>query len=57
MRSAFSNALKRAACKLGIARYLYRLPRQWVDYDPQKKQLVKTPQLPAWALPAAKQLA
>jgi hypothetical protein len=57
LKSAFSDALKRAACKLGIARYLYRLPRQWVDYDPQKKQFVKTPVLPAWALPQAKQSA
>ena len=53
LKAAFSDALKRAAVKLGIGRYLYRLPRQWVDYDPQARQLVKTPQLPAWALPPA----
>ncbi len=47
LKSPFTDALKRAACKLGIARYLYRLPRQWVDYEPQKKQFVKTPTLPA----------
>ena len=57
LKAAFSDALKRAAIKLGIGRYLYRLPRQWVDYDPQARQFVKTPQLPAWALPAAKQSA
>jgi hypothetical protein len=57
LKAAFRDSLKRAACKLGVGRYLYRLPRQWVDYDPQKKQLVKTPALPAWALPAAKQSA
>ncbi len=55
LKAAFSDALKRAAVKLGIGRYLYRLPRQWVDYDPQARQLVKTPTLPAWALPPAKQ--
>src|SRR5262249_40863107 len=38
LKAAFSDALKRAAIKLGIGRYLYRLPRQWVDYDAQAKQ-------------------
>lgn len=57
LKAAVSDALKRAAVKCGIGRYLYRLPRQWVDYDPQSKQFTKTPQLPAWALPAAKQSA
>src|SRR5437016_353833 len=33
-KAAFSDALKRAAVKFGIGRYLYRLPSQWVDYDP-----------------------
>ncbi len=51
MKAAFSDALKRAAIKFGVARYLYRLPHLWVDYDAQKKQFVKTPTLPAWALP------
>ena len=46
-KAAFSDALKRAAVKFGIGRYLYRLKPQWVDYDPQKKQLVGTPKLPA----------
>lgn len=53
-KAAVSDALKRAAVKFGIGRYLYRLPSQWVDYDPQKKQL-KPPQLPAFALPAPRQ--
>jgi hypothetical protein len=51
LKAAFSDALKRAAVKFGIGRYLYRLPAQWVDYDPIKKQLVQLPQLPAFALP------
>ncbi len=54
LKAAFSDALKRAAIKLGIGRYLYRLTSQWVDYDPQRRQLVKVPQLPAWALPSVK---
>ncbi|MHB1422110.1 MAG: Rad52/Rad22 family DNA repair protein [Gemmataceae bacterium] len=57
LKAAFSDSLKRAACKLGVGRYLYKLPRQWVDYDTATKQFVKAPQLPAWALPAVKQSA
>ena len=57
LKAAVSDALKRAAIKCGIGRYLYRLPRQWVDYDPQAKQFKTTPQLPVWALPATKQSA
>lgn len=51
LKAAFSDALKRAAVKFGIGRYLYRLAAQWVDYDPVKKQIVSPPQLPAFAQP------
>src|SRR5262245_21782155 len=51
MKAAFSDALKRAAVKFGVGRYLYRLPAQWVDYDPIKRQFVRTPTLPPFALP------
>jgi len=51
MKSAFSDALKRAAVHFGVGRYLYRLPQQWVDYDPQTRQLTATPKLPSWAVP------
>lgn len=54
LKAAFSDALKRAAVKFGIGRYLYRLSAQWVDYDPVKKQIVAPPQLPAFALPKPK---
>src|SRR4051812_32489961 len=50
-KAAFSDALKRAAVKFGIGRYLYRLVGQWVDYDPHKKQFTRTPALPPSALP------
>lgn len=50
-KSAYSDALKRAAVKWGIGRYLYRIPKQWVGYDAARKQLTETPELPAWALP------
>jgi hypothetical protein len=54
LKAAFSDALKRAAVKFGIGRYLYRLPAQWVDYDPVKKQFTQTPPLPAFARPKPK---
>jgi hypothetical protein len=48
-KAAVSDALKRAAVKFGVGRYLYSLGSQWVDYDPQKKKFAKTPALPDWA--------
>ncbi len=51
-KAAFSDALKRAAVKFGVGRYLYRLPQMWADYDPHKRQFVRPPALPASALPA-----
>jgi hypothetical protein len=54
LKAAFSDALKRAAVKYGIGRYLYRLPPVWTDYDPQKRQFAVVPQLPAWAIPKSK---
>src|SRR5438067_6611248 len=45
-KAAFSDALKRAAVKFGVGRYLYRLQPIWVDWDPQKKKIVKPPKLP-----------
>ena len=53
-KAAFSDALKRAAVKFGVGRYLYRLPSQWCDYDSHKRQFVRTPTLPASALPSRK---
>lgn len=53
LKAAFSDALKRAGVKWGIGRYLYDLPHQWCDYDPQKRQFVSPPRLPDWAIPKA----
>jgi hypothetical protein len=52
MKAAFSDALKRAAVKFGVGRYLYRLPSQWIDYDAKRRQFLQTPTVPAWARPA-----
>lgn len=50
-KAAYSDALKRAAVKWGVGRYLYSLPSQWADYDEHKRAFVRPPSLPAWALP------
>ncbi len=52
-KAAFSDALKRAAVKFGIGRYLYRVGGQWVDYDPHKKQFLSKPRLQQELPPAA----
>src|SRR5262245_50739588 len=53
LKAAFSDALKRAAVKFGIGRYLYRIPQQWAEYDAVKKQFTSSPQLPDWATAAS----
>jgi hypothetical protein len=53
MKAAFSDALKRAAVKFGVGRYLYRLGGWWLDFDQKKRQFTQVPQLPAGALPTA----
>jgi hypothetical protein len=50
-KASFSDALKRAAVKFGLGRYLYRQKPQWCDYDPQKRQFVKPPALPVFGHP------
>src|SRR5262249_26540804 len=54
VKAAFSDALKRAAVKFGVGRYLYRMPQQWVDYDPVRRQFVRPPSLPDFARKAKK---
>jgi len=53
-KGGVSDALKRAAVKLGIGRYLYNLPNVWVPIEMRGKTayLKGRPKLPAWALPA-----
>jgi len=50
-KAAFSDALKRAAVKWGVGRYLYSLGVQWHDYSPEKKFFTSKPPLPAKAQP------
>ncbi len=50
-KAAFSDALKRAAVKFAIGRYLYRVPKQWCDYDATKKAFVTLPTLSPDASP------
>lgn len=51
IKGGASSALKRAAAKWGVGRYLYYLPKVWVTYDSTYKQLKEIPELPDWALP------
>jgi hypothetical protein len=50
-KAAESDALKRAAVKFGVGRYLYRLPKYWLGWDAARRQFTQRPTLPAWALP------
>jgi hypothetical protein len=52
LKAAFSDALKRAAIKFGIGRFLYRFPAQWCDWDPQHHRFAKEPALPQFVLQA-----
>lgn len=54
-KAAVSDALKRAAVKFGLGRFLYRLPAQWVDYDPQRRAFTKEPTLPESLTKAAQE--
>jgi hypothetical protein len=45
LKSAVSDALKRAAVKFGIARYLYRLPKTWCKYDNSKNEFLEIPDM------------
>jgi len=49
--SAVAQAFKRACASFGLGRYLYFLPKAWVDYDPKKKRIINPPALPSWAIP------
>jgi len=49
-KAAETDALKRAGVHFGIARYLYSLGQEWVNYDERTRQLSETPRLPRWAV-------
>ncbi len=50
MTAADAQAFKRACSCFGLGRYFYDFHAPWVDLD-QHRQPVKTPTLPAWAIP------
>jgi hypothetical protein len=45
-KSAFSDSLKRASVKFGVARYLGCLAPIWCDWDAKGRKFLKAPQLP-----------
>ena len=51
LKAAASDAMKRTAVQFGIGRYLYDLPRVWVEWDGQKREPKSMPALPEWARP------
>lgn len=53
-KAAYSDALKRAAVKFGVGRYLYNLPKVWVHAKRVGKAvyLNADPVLPKWAMPS-----
>lgn len=53
VKGGLSDALKRAAVKWGIGRYLYQLDGVWVACEQRGKSVIlkQNPSLPAWALP------
>jgi hypothetical protein len=52
--AAEAQAFKRACSCFGLGRYLYDLDGGWVDLD-DRKQPIRTPKLPDWAIPKPKQ--
>lgn len=50
VKGGLSGALKRAGSALGIGRYLYRMPDQWVPLD-QYGRFSQTPRVPPQFLP------
>jgi len=45
LKSAVSDALKRAAVKFGIGRYLYRSPKIWCKFDENKREFIEKPDI------------
>lgn len=50
VKGGLSNAMKRAGAALGIGRYLYKLPSQWVPLD-DRGRFAQTPRIPQEFLP------
>ncbi len=50
IKGTASDSFKRAAYMWGIARYLYKFPKQWVAWDEEKRDFKTKPQIPEWAL-------
>ncbi len=51
VKGGLSNAMKRAGAALGIGRYLYKLPQQWVPLD-ERGRFAQPPRIPREFLPS-----
>lgn len=45
LKAAVSDALKRAAVKFGIGRYLYRMPKTWCRFDNSRNEFLEKPDI------------
>jgi hypothetical protein len=50
-KASVSDSIKRAGVAWSIGRYLYNLPDCWTGWNEQRRDWVKRPELPSWALP------
>lgn len=50
VKGGLSNAMKRAGAALGIGRYLYDMPQQWVPLN-EKGRFAEVPRIPAQFVP------
>ncbi len=50
IKGGLSNAMKRAGAALGIGRYLYDMPQQWVPLN-EKGRFAEVPRIPAQFIP------
>lgn len=57
LKSAVSDALKRAAVHFGVGRYLYHMPQIWAPYDSQKRRWTEQPRIERAAVDRAIRLA
>lgn len=55
LKGSASDALKRAAVKFGVGRYMYDLGSMFLKYDEQKRKFLEQAKLPDFAIPSPTQ--
>jgi hypothetical protein len=49
VKAGYSDSLKRVAIHVGVGRYLYAVPNQWLPWDPKARKFLQEPKLPQQA--------